>query len=136
MGFVGLGQMGKHMAASLIRAGYEVTGYDIRPEVRDDRCWAARRGRPPRAAAEANDVLITSLPGPDQVDAVFFGPDGVLSGLSAGSFYIDMSTSTPGEMRNIADAAAGRGITYRCACRRRHARRAPWHADDHGWRQQ
>lgn len=111
VGFVGLGQMGRHMAASLIRAGYQVTGCDIRPEAREDPVLAgALWADSPRAAAAASDVLITSLPGPDQVDDVFFGPDGVLSGLSAGSYYIDMSTSTPGEMRKIADAVAGSGI--------------------------
>jgi 3-hydroxyisobutyrate dehydrogenase-like beta-hydroxyacid dehydrogenase len=86
VGFVGLGQMGRHMAASLIRAGYQVTGCDIRPEAREDPVLAsALWADSPRAVAEANDVLITSLPGPDQVDEVFFGPDGVLSVMAGGS---------------------------------------------------
>lgn len=111
VGFVGLGHMGKHMAASLIRAGYPLTGYDIRPETRADPVLAgALWADSPRAVAQVSDVLITSLPGPDQVDEVFFGADGALAGLAAGSYYIDMSTSTPGEMRKIAGAAAAGGV--------------------------
>jgi 3-hydroxyisobutyrate dehydrogenase len=111
VGFIGLGHMGKHMAAAVLRAGYELTIHDIRPEAAEDPLLAgARWADTPRATAEASDVLITSLPGPEQVDAVVLGPDGVLSGLRPGTFYIDMSTSTPGEMRKIADAAAERGV--------------------------
>jgi 3-hydroxyisobutyrate dehydrogenase len=111
VGFIGLGHMGKHMAAAVLRAGYELTIHDIRPETADDSLLAgARWAETPRAAAAASDVLITSLPGPEQVDAVVLGPDGVLSGLRPGTFYIDMSTSTPGEMRKIADAAAERSV--------------------------
>jgi 3-hydroxyisobutyrate dehydrogenase len=111
VGFIGLGHMGKHMAAAVLRAGYELTIHDIRPEAAEDPLLAgARWADTPRATAAASDVLITSLPGPEQVDAVVLGPDGVLSGLRPGTFYIDMSTSTPGEMRKIADAAAERGV--------------------------
>jgi 3-hydroxyisobutyrate dehydrogenase len=111
VGFIGLGHMGKHMAAAVLRAGYELTIHDIRPEAAEDPLLAgARWADTPRATAAASDVLITSLPGPEQVDAVVLGPDGVLSGLRPGTFYIDMSTSTPGEMRKIADAAAGRSV--------------------------
>jgi 3-hydroxyisobutyrate dehydrogenase-like beta-hydroxyacid dehydrogenase len=111
VGFIGLGHMGKHMAASLIRAGHELTGYDIRAEARDDPVLAgAHWADTAKAAAEASDVLITSLPGPEQVGAVVLGAHGVLSALRPGSFYIDMSTSTPGVMSKIADAAAAREV--------------------------
>ena len=111
VGFIGLGHMGKHMAAAVLRAGYELTIHDIRLEAAEDPLLAgARWADTPRATAAASDVLITSLPGPEQVDAVVLGPDGVLSGLRPGTFYIDMSTSTPGEMRKIADAAAERSV--------------------------
>ena len=111
VGFIGLGHMGKHMAAAVLRAGYELTIHDIRPEAAEDPLLAgARWADTPRATAAASDVLITSLPGPEQVDAVVLGPDGVLSGLRPGTFFIDMSTSTPGEMRKIADAAAERSV--------------------------
>jgi 3-hydroxyisobutyrate dehydrogenase len=111
VGFIGLGHMGKHMAAALLKAGYELTIHDIRPEAAEDPLLAgARWAETPQATAAASDVLVTSLPGPEQVDTVMLGPDGALSGLRPGTFYVDMSTSTPGEMRKIADAAAKHGV--------------------------
>jgi 2-hydroxymethylglutarate dehydrogenase len=112
VGFIGLGHMGKHMAASVIRAGYELTAYDINPAAREDPVLAgAAWADSPQAVARVSDVLITSLPGPDQVDEVMLAPGGALAGLAPGSYYIDMSTSTPGEMRKIADAAGSRGVS-------------------------
>jgi 3-hydroxyisobutyrate dehydrogenase len=111
LGFIGLGQMGRLMAASLLKAGNELTVHDVRAQTRDDPVLAgARWAGTPKAVAEASHVVITSLPGPEQVDEVVLGSDGVLAGLRRGDFYIDMSTSTPAEMRKIAAAAAPAGI--------------------------
>jgi 3-hydroxyisobutyrate dehydrogenase len=99
--------MGQHMAASLLRAGYQVTVCDSRAAARESQvlagaCWADT----PREVAEQCRTTITSLPGPAQVDEVVYGPDGILAGARAGDFYIDMTTSTPGSIRGI-DADAG-----------------------------
>lgn len=111
VGFIGVGHMGKHMAASLMRAGHEVTINDINPAAADDKVLAgAHWASTPAEAARDNAVVVSSLPGPVQVDAVAFGPDGVLAGLARGGLYIDMSTSTPAKARQIAAAAAPRGI--------------------------
>jgi 3-hydroxyisobutyrate dehydrogenase-like beta-hydroxyacid dehydrogenase len=111
VGFIGLGHMGKPMAANVLKAGFELTIHDVRPEVRYDPLLAgAQWAATPRDAAAASEVLITSLPGPEQVDAVIFGPEGALSGMRDGTFYIDMSTSTPGQARQVASAAAPLGV--------------------------
>jgi 3-hydroxyisobutyrate dehydrogenase-like beta-hydroxyacid dehydrogenase len=60
--------------------------------------------------ARAADVIITSLPGPLQVEAVVLGEDGVLAGARPGSVWIDMSTSSPELVRRIGEMAAERGI--------------------------
>jgi 3-hydroxyisobutyrate dehydrogenase-like beta-hydroxyacid dehydrogenase len=109
--FIGVGHMGRYMAANLIRAGHSVTIHDARAEARTDpildgAAWAAT----PRAAAAASEVVITSLPGPEQVDAVVFGPDGVLAGMHPGDLYIDTTTSTPENIRKIAAAAADQHV--------------------------
>jgi len=111
IGFVGLGQMGRHMAANLVRVGHVVTAFDLRPEAREDPvlagvAWAGSA----RQAAEASEVVVSSLPGPPQVDRAAHGEDGILAGLRPGSLYIDMSTSTPDQIREIAAEAAPRGI--------------------------
>jgi 3-hydroxyisobutyrate dehydrogenase-like beta-hydroxyacid dehydrogenase len=111
VGFIGVGHMGKHMAACLMRAGHEVTINDIDPSAADDEVLAgARWASTPAEAARNSAVVVSSLPGPAQVDAVALGPDGVLAGLASGGLYIDMSTSTPEEARKIAEAAGPLGI--------------------------
>jgi 3-hydroxyisobutyrate dehydrogenase len=111
VGFIGLGQMGRHMAASVIRSGRDLAAFDLRPETRDDELlagatWAGNA----REVAEQSEIVITSLPAPPQVETAVYGPDGVLSGLRPGSWYVDMSTSTPNQIREIAAEADKRGI--------------------------
>ncbi|MEV4064588.1 NAD(P)-dependent oxidoreductase [Nonomuraea dietziae] len=84
IGFIGLGIMGAPMAANLGKAGFEVRGYDLRPE-----------GRTVASVAEAvtgADVVITMLPDSPQVEEVL--PDIVESG-GDNLLYIDMSTINP-----------------------------------------
>jgi 3-hydroxyisobutyrate dehydrogenase len=97
--FVGLGTMGLPMAGNLVAAGYDVIGFDVDPG------RAASLPRTARSAAEAAagaDVVITSLPSPEIVEAVAFGPDGVHEGIAAGAVFVDMSTSSPGLARDLA----------------------------------
>ncbi len=111
IGFVGLGQMGRNMAASIIRAGHELTAFDLRPETRQDPVLeGAHWADSAREVASVSDFVVSSLPGPPQVDAAFHGENGILAGLRSGSYYIDMSTSTPGQIRELAAEAAERGV--------------------------
>jgi 3-hydroxyisobutyrate dehydrogenase-like beta-hydroxyacid dehydrogenase len=111
VGFIGVGQMGRHMAANLMKAGHALTICDTRPEARQDPLLAgAQWADTPRAAAEASSVVVTSLPGPDQVNKVVLGPEGVLHGLRSGDCYIDMSTSSPDCIRAIAQTAVDSGV--------------------------
>lgn len=111
IGFIGVGHMGKHMAANLIRAGHELRICDARPDARDEPVLAgARWVGTPAQACQGADLAITSLPGPDQVTEVVLSEHGVLAGLPEHSFYIDMSTSTPENIRGIAEAAAAKDI--------------------------
>lgn len=110
IGFIGVGHMGRHMAANLLKAGHELIVCDARPEARDDEILrGARWAATPREVAQASSTIITSLPGPKQVDAVVLGPDGLLEGIQGGSYYIDMTTSTPDSIRAIAQRAAEKG---------------------------
>jgi 3-hydroxyisobutyrate dehydrogenase len=103
--------MGRHMAAQLMQAGHHLAICDVRPEARQDpllegAVWLDT----PKAVAEQSGVVITSLPGPTQVDAVVLGPDGILAGAHAGDVYIDMTTSSPRSIRAIAAVAADSGV--------------------------
>lgn len=107
-GFVGLGNLGRHLAASLSRAGFPLTVYDARPETADGlgASWADS----PRAVAEHSDAVFTCLPSPAVVDAVVAGETGVLAGLRRGGTWIDSSTNDVHELLRLAGLAAEHGI--------------------------
>lgn len=110
IGFIGLGAMGGGMAANVLKAGYDLSVHDIRreaatPLLENGASWA---DTPAELAAEC-DVVLTSLPGPREVEAVALGAGGVLEGMRAGGVYIDMSTSSPTLIRSIAERFADKG---------------------------
>jgi 3-hydroxyisobutyrate dehydrogenase-like beta-hydroxyacid dehydrogenase len=114
VGFVGTGTMGTPIARCLIEAGHRLTVYDRHREATNTLCGlGAGVGEHPRAVAEASEVVFTSLPGPAEVEAMAFDPEtGILGGLSAGSAYIDLTTSTPALARRVAAAGRERGVEF------------------------
>ncbi len=111
LGFIGIGSLGAHLAASLLRAGFAVTVHDLDKEraaalLRAGAAWAGS----PRAVAAASDSVFTCLPSPAAVAAVVGGPDGILAGLARGGAWIDMSTNDRHELARLAALAAERGI--------------------------
>jgi len=111
VGFIGLGNMGNPMAMNVLRAGHELTVYDVRREVtRNLEEAGAKWAGSPKEVASQSEVVLTSLPGPPEVEAVVTGSDGIFAGLDTGSAYIDMSTNSPTTMRKLAAEAEKRGI--------------------------
>lgn len=111
IGFIGLGTMGRHMASNLMKAGHELVVHDVRREAgAPHRDAGARWAETPGAVAEATDVVFTSLPGPQEVEAVALGEHGLLAGLAAGKVYFDLSTNSPALVRRIHAVFATRGI--------------------------
>jgi 3-hydroxyisobutyrate dehydrogenase len=111
IGFVGLGTMGKHMAANLQRAGHQLAVHDVRREAAEGHLaagatWAAT----PREAATGAEVVFTSLPGPPEVEAVALGADGIIAGMASGAAYFDLSTIAPSLVRKLHAAFAERGL--------------------------
>jgi len=109
--FVGLGNMGAPMAANLAKAGYDVTGHDVSDAARS--AFAAAGGRIAETLAEAvagAGVVVTMLPSGAEVREVVAGDDGILSHALAGTLLIDCSTIDVATAREMADAAAGRGL--------------------------
>ena len=102
VGFIGLGNMGGGMSANIQRAGYSLVVFDIREEVtRPLLEGGARLGNSPADVAERSDITFTSLPGPQQVESVALGPEGVLEGIQPGSIYVDLSSSRPTLIREM-----------------------------------
>ena len=116
VGFVGLGNLGRQLAASLLRAGFPLYVCDLdAAAVAGLAAAGASTAASPRAVAEASDCVITCLPSPRAVSEVVSGADGVLEGLRPGGTWIDMSTNDPNELERLAALAASRGIaTLEC----------------------
>lgn len=102
LGFIGLGIMGKPMSKNLLKAGYEVTVYDINKDAVDE---VAKEGGKAAASckevAQNSDVIITMVPNSPQVKEVVLGENGVLDGMKAGTIIVDMSSINPIASREI-----------------------------------
>ena len=104
--FLGLGIMGRPMAANLVRAGFQVTVWnrtraraeEFAEEHADANVRVASR---PVAAVGAAHAAITMVPDAPEVEEVMFGPDGAAEGLSMVDLAIDMSTIRPSASRAI-----------------------------------
>ena len=112
VGFIGLGTMGRHMAANLQKAGHELVVHDVRREAAESHVKAgARWADSPRAVAEASDVVFTSLPEPKEVEAVALDEKtGLLAGLTAGKGFFDLSTNSPTVVRKLHAVFKARGV--------------------------
>ncbi len=111
IGFVGIGVMGKSMARNLMKAGFELTVYSRRQvsaqELMDEgAAWAAT----PAACAAGQDAVITMVGFPKDVDEVYFGENGILSGAREGAYLIDMTTTSPSQSVRIYEAAKEKGM--------------------------
>ncbi len=111
IGFIGLGIMGKPMAKNLIKAGHELTVFDIvESAVEELEKLGADRTRSSKEAASKVDLVITMLPDSPDVEKAALGAEGVFEGIRAGSTYIDMSTISPITTKKVAEAATRKRV--------------------------
>jgi 3-hydroxyisobutyrate dehydrogenase-like beta-hydroxyacid dehydrogenase len=111
VGFIGLGNMGNPMAMNVLKAGHSLTVYDLRRETgRNLEEAGAQWAASPQDVAAQSEVVLSSLPGPPEVEAAVLGEQGIFAGLRQGAAYIDMSTNSPTTMRKIAEVGAARGV--------------------------
>ncbi|MFI1564473.1 NAD(P)-dependent oxidoreductase [Streptomyces sp. NPDC020490] len=102
IGFIGLGNMGRHMARHLIHAGHQVTVHDTRPEAAAEHlALGALWAETPAVCADGAELLITMLPNPRTVEDVLLR-GGAAEALPEGALWIDMSTSTPAAAERVA----------------------------------
>jgi 3-hydroxyisobutyrate dehydrogenase len=111
VGFIGLGNMGGPMALNMIKAGHTLTVYDVRREAAEPHLAAGAQWAESAAAVAAqSEVLVTSLPGPKDVESVALGEGGILSKLARGTVYADLSTNSPTVIRNLHATFKAKGI--------------------------
>ena len=104
IGFIGLGNMGGPMARNLIKAGHSLVVNDIdEAKTAEHREMGAEWAATPEDVARQAPVVLTSLPGPAEVEEVALGPQGLVLGLQPGSVYADLSTGSPTRVRQVAE---------------------------------
>ena len=114
IGFIGLGIMGRPMAANLARAGFEVLAFNRTRERAEELAAEHDNVMVARTAAEAAaaGIAISMVPDVPEVEAVLLGPDGAADGLPEGGLAVDMSTIPPTASRAIGERLGERGIAF------------------------
>jgi 2-hydroxy-3-oxopropionate reductase len=111
IGFIGLGIMGRHMAAHLMNAGYQVFLFDVNQAVIND---LAKKGGVSctncKEVAAASDVVISMVPDSPDVEKVALGKDGIIESARDGLIYIDMSTIAPNTAIRVAEELGKKGV--------------------------
>ncbi|MED3689898.1 2-hydroxy-3-oxopropionate reductase [Peribacillus butanolivorans] len=110
IGFIGLGIMGKPMSFNLLKAGYELTVYDINTKTVEALVEAGAKAGTPTEMGETCDVIITMLPASHHVKQVVLGENGILETATEGTVIIDMSSISPVVSVEIANEAAKQGV--------------------------
>jgi 3-hydroxyisobutyrate dehydrogenase len=108
-GYIGLGHLGGHLAASLARAGFPLTVYDLDPKLAERHVKAgARLAASPQALAAEVDAVVTCLPSP-KVSAMVL--DAVLETARSGTDWIEMSTLGRDDVLALAARAEAKGVS-------------------------
>lgn len=114
VGFIGLGLMGRGMAANLVAKGFPTTilGRRNRAPVEALVAAGAQEGRSPADVAGRSDVVILCVTGTPEVETIVYGSDGLLAAARPGLIVIDCSTSEPASTARIAADFAARGVPF------------------------
>jgi 3-hydroxyisobutyrate dehydrogenase-like beta-hydroxyacid dehydrogenase len=111
VGFMGLGIMGAAMAANVLRAGYPLLVYN-RTSAKTGPLAQLGAGvaSSPRALAQATEVTVAMVTGPEALDDLLFGPEGAAEAFSPGKVFIQMSSVSPAYTRELAWKLAETGV--------------------------
>jgi 3-hydroxyisobutyrate dehydrogenase-like beta-hydroxyacid dehydrogenase len=107
--FLGLGIMGRSMAANLVKGGHEVAVWNRSPGKHVD---GARLAASPAEAAREAEVVWTCVSDTKAVEDVLFGSNGVEQSLQPGMVIVDSSTISPTATRQFAERVQARGVDY------------------------
>ena len=110
VGYVGLGVMGSAIVRRLLAAEHDITVWNrTREKAEPLLATGARWAGSPREVAEQSEVVFTMVTNTAAVRAVTEGPDGIIAGLAPGKVYVDMSTASPANTRDLAARVAEAG---------------------------
>ena len=102
IGFIGLGNVGGKLAASLLRNNFDLTVRDLDEKLTKNFLnLGAKVVETPRELAQKVDLIITCLPSPKICAEVMEGQDGIIHGLSANKIWLEMSTTDEAEVKRL-----------------------------------
>ena len=111
VGLIGVGNMGMGMSRNILKAGHELTVYDVRPEPLETLAKeGARAAASPREVGTAADNVFTMVLNVDQVKAALLGEEGLLAGLKPGSTVICTATIGRSQVIEVAELVTAKGI--------------------------
>ncbi len=111
VGLIGLGAMGRGVAANLIRAGHDLVAHDIRPDA--GHAFVETGGRFAASLAELGrhaDVFVSFVVDAEQTETVLFGPDGLVGRTRPQAVFVACSTMSPAYVTTLAPRLAAHGI--------------------------
>ena len=106
--FLGLGIMGRPMAANLVKAGHEVAVWNRTPK----KVEGARTAESPADAANGAEVVWMCVSDTKAVESVLFGPQGVETAIGSGAVVVDSSTISPSAELQFAQRLRAKGVDY------------------------
>jgi 3-hydroxyisobutyrate dehydrogenase len=111
--FLGLGAMGSRMAANLLKAGHELTVWNLTPAAASKLAASgAKAAATPREAAEGNDFVIAIVSNDEASRHVWLDKsNGALAGAKSGAIAIESSTLTPAWVHELGSATSKVGVT-------------------------
>jgi len=113
IGFLGLGTVGKYMAANLLKGKYELAVYDSDPAVVAELVkLGATAAESPKATAAGKDLVIMIRPEKESLRPDIFGPEGVFAGIDPGTILAGMGTHSLESTLEIAEAAAQKRVMF------------------------
>lgn len=111
VGFVGLGTMGASIAMNALKGQHSLRVNDLNRGSADALIEAgATWADSPGAVAEGSDVILLSLPGPKEFEAVMLGENGLIHTVQPGQAIFDLTTNSPTVIRRVAEVFAEKGV--------------------------
>src|SRR5690606_13037229 len=109
--FIGLGNMGSPMAQNLLKAGHDLTVFDLVPTAVQTLTQAgAQAATSATEAVSGVDAVISMLPASKHVEGLYLGDSGLLQHIASGTLVLECSTIAPESARKVAQAAHDKGV--------------------------
>jgi 3-hydroxyisobutyrate dehydrogenase-like beta-hydroxyacid dehydrogenase len=113
IGFLGLGTVGRHMAANLTKGNYRLTVYDSDPGVIAELVkLGASAAATPKDAAKGKDIVILIRPEKERLRPDIYGPEGIFAGINPGTILVDMGTHSLESTIEMAEEATGHRVLF------------------------